>query len=318
MFNKILRKYSFFIGLALFAIILSRMNVGKIIQNISNIKPVYLITAILLLVPSLIIKTLCWNYIMRQQGIKYGLKDSVLMYCSGLYIGIVTPGRMGEITKALYLKNDGHSMGKSLVSTILDRLSDFAFLLVFIFLGSLFFLNVIYKQILIFIIVILISLVLLFILFKTGLIKLIIKKIFYILIPQKYQKSWKINFQDFIDDIKIYKFKNYLIIFIISALSWLFYYIQMYVLSRGLNIDLPFLYFAIAITIAGFITLIPVSISGIGTRDAALLLLFGPFLIPKEEIIALSALILSISVIAAIIGLICWTIKPIKLNNQLK
>lgn len=312
MFGKFLKKYSFFIGLTLFVVILSRMNLEEIFQNISNIKPVYLITAILLLIPSLIIKTLCWNYIMRRQGIKYDLKDSFLMYCSGLYIGIVTPGRMGEITKALYLKKDGHSMGKSLVGAILDRLSDFAFLLIFTFLGSLFFLNVIYKQILIFLIIILILLVLLFILFKIGLIKFVIKKIFYIFIPQKYQKSWKINFQDFINDLKIYKFKNYLIIFIISALSWFFYYIQMYILSKGINIDLPFLYFAIAITIAGFITLIPISISGIGTRDAALLLLFSPFLIAKEKIIVLSALILSISIIAALVGLICWTIKPIK------
>jgi len=312
MFNKIFRKYYFLIGLILFAIILSRMNLGEIFQNISNIKPIYLIAAVLLLFPSLIVKTLCWNYIMRQQEIRYSLKDSFLMCCSGLYIGILTPGRMGELAKVLYLKKDGHSMGRSLVSVILDRLSDFAFLLVFIFFSCLFFLNIIYRQILISTIVILTSLILLFILFKIGLIKLAIKKIFDIFIPQEYQKSWKINFQDFINGIKIYKFKDYLIIFIISAFSWLFYYIQMYILSRGLNINLSFLYFAVALTVTGFITLIPVSISGIGTRDAALLLFFSPFLIAKEKIIAFSALVLLITIIAALVGLICWLIKPIK------
>ena len=60
--------------------------------------------------------------------IKYSLKDSFLMYCSGLYLGVVTPGRMGEIAKALYLKKDGYSMGKSLVGAVLDRLADFIFL----------------------------------------------------------------------------------------------------------------------------------------------------------------------------------------------
>lgn len=234
------------------------------------------------------------------------------MYCSGLYIGILTPGRMGEIAKALYLKKDGHSMGKSLVGVILDRLSDFAFLLVFIFLGSLFLLGVFQKQILIFVSGIIIATFLLVVFLKVGLIKWFLNKIFRIFVPEGYQKSWKINFQDFINDLKIYKLKHYIVIFSITIFSWVFYYLQMYILAKGVGLNIPFLYFAISVTIAGFITLIPISVSGIGTRDAALILLFTPFLIPKEQIIVFSALILLMSLFTAFVGLICWLIKPIR------
>jgi len=311
---KIIRfkKYSFILGLILFIVILSNSNLGEIFQNIKSFNLFYLILAILPAFPMLFTKSLCWNYIKKQQGIKYNLRDSFLMYCSGLYIGLLTPGKLGEITKALYLKKDGYSMGKSLVSVILDRLSDFAFLLIFISIGSLFFFTVIQKQVLILVLGIITSILLLIIFLKIGLIKLILNKLFDVFVSRKYQKSWKINFRDFINDFKIYKLKHYLIIFLITTSSWLFYYLQVYILAKGLNIHVSLLYLAISVTIAGLITLIPVSISGIGTRDAALILLFAPFLIAKEQVIAFSSLILLMSLSAAFIGLVCYLIKPIK------
>ncbi|MFH1456934.1 MAG: lysylphosphatidylglycerol synthase transmembrane domain-containing protein [Patescibacteria group bacterium] len=310
--SNVIKKYSFLIGLIIFIVILSRSNIGEIFNNIKNIKLSYLAVALILSFPMLINKALCWNYIKKIQKIKYNLKDSFLMYCSGLYIGILTPGRAGEIVKSLYLKKDGHSMGKSLVSTVLDRLSDFAFLLLFLLLGSLFFLSTFQKQTLILIIGIIIIVIGFFIALKVGLVKWFINKLFNKLIPKKYQKSWELNFQDFINDLKSYKFKNYLIILIITTFSWVFYYLQMYILAIGLGINIPILYLAISVTVAGLITLIPVSVSGIGTRDAALLALLTPFAIATEQIIAFSALILLMSLFVALVGLFCWLIKPIK------
>ena len=312
-FIKFFKKYLFLLGLALFILILSKSNLGEIFQNIKRINATYLTLAILMIFPSLFGKAICWNYLKKQQGIKYSLKNSFLMYCSGVYIGIITPGRLGEITKALYLKKDGYSMGKSLVSTILDRLSDFAFLLIFLFFGSLFFLTVFKKQIIIFVFGIIIAVILFVIFLKIGLVKWLLNKAFKIFIPLKYQKSWKINFQDFINDLKIYKLKHYIVIFSITIFSWVFYYLQMYILAKGVGLNVPFLYLAIAVTVVGFITLIPISISGIGTRDIALIVLLSPFSVATEQAIAYSALILLMVVWGTLIGLICWLIKPIRI-----
>jgi len=313
MFNKIFKKYFFLIGIILFLIILSKSNLREIYENIKNINSPYLIIAALLIFPMLINKTWCWHYILKQQGIKYRFRDLFSMYCSGLYIGLLTPARMGEITRALYLKKDGHSMGKSLAGIILDRLSDFAFLLFFVFFGSLFFVTVFQKQILIFVLGTTAAVILFLIFLKIGLVSWFLNNLFRILVIKKYQKSWKVNFQDFINNLKIYKLKHYLIIFLITAFSWLFYYFITYLLAKGLELNVSILYLAIAVTVAGFITLLPISISGIGTRDAALLGLFAPFAISIEKILAFSALILSVSLFTVLIGLICWLIKPLKL-----
>jgi len=310
--NKSFKKYSFLLGIIIFVIILSRISPGRIFENIKNIKLIYLSMALLLAFPTLFAKSICWNYIKKHQGINYNLKESFLMYCSGLYVGTLTPGRIGEVAKAFYLKKDGHSMGKSLVSTVLDRFSDFVFLLSFICLGSLFFLTIFQKQIFILIGGIIIVAIGFLIVLKIGLIRWLTNKLFNKLIPQKYQKSWKLNFQDFINDLKSYKLKHYLIILLITIFSWFFYYLQMYVLARGLEINVPVLYLSISVTIAGLITLLPVSIFGIGTRDAALIVLFTPLAIATEQIVVFSILILLTSLFANFIGLICWLIKPIK------
>lgn len=313
LFLKFIKNYSYLLGILLFIFILTKVDFNNLWQNIKTIKPIYLVVALLLDFPMMFIKSLCWNYIKKQQGIIYNLKDSFLMYCSSLYVGGFTPGKFGEVAKVFYLKKDGYSMGKSLVNVILDRFSDFVFLLLFISLGSLFFLAVLQKQVLIIIFGLIISISVLMVFIKIGLVKWFLNKVFQFLVPQKYQKSWRINFQDFLNDIKIYKTKNYLIIFLITTFSWLFYYLQMYILARGANItDIPFLYFAITVTVAGFIALIPVSISGIGTRDAALIFLLAPFLIAKEQVIVFSALILLMYLFTSLTGLICWFIKPIK------
>jgi len=310
---KFLKKYFFILGIILFLIILSRINIGKLFQNIEKINPLYLILAFLTTIPMIFSKALCWNYIKRQQGIKYGLKDSLLMYYSCIYLGFITPGKLGELAKAVYLKKDGHPLGGSLVSVVLDRVSDIVFLLAFVFVGSLFYLSMFQKQVLILISGLIISVILLLVFIKTGLVKWALIKAFNVFIPEKYKKSWQINSQDFINSLKIYKLKHYSIIFAITTFSWLFYYLQMGLLAHGLGIKIPFVYLAVSVTAAGLITLIPISLFGIGTRDATLILLFSPFLIPKEQIIVFSALILFLTAAVSLMGLICWLIKPIKI-----
>ena len=123
-----LKKYSYLFGIFLFIIILAKIDLGSILVNIKNVKLSYLALAALFSFPILLVKSYCWNYLKKKQNIYYSQKESFLMYGVGLYIGSVTPGRVGETSRILYLKRDGHSMGKSLVSLILDRMSDFIFL----------------------------------------------------------------------------------------------------------------------------------------------------------------------------------------------
>lgn len=309
---QIFKKYSFVLGLILFFTILSRSNLRLIAMNIKNVNVLYVIAALLLTFPMFTVKALCWNYIKRKQGIKYSLKNSILMYWSGMSIGFVTPGRIGELAKVFYLKNDGYSTGKSFVSMFLDRLSDLVFLVIFILLGLCIFYLKLIKNLYPIIIIATIGILIVFVLIKRGLITTLFNKMFQFMIPKKYVNSWKINFQEFMKDVKSYSLKNYLIILLITLFSYAFYYLQIYVLSRGCGLNIPFLYLSFSMTIAGLISLLPISISGIGTRDATLILLFSTFLISREQIVTFSSLVLLASLFSTVIGLFAWLIKPLR------
>ena len=310
-----LKKYSFLIGFLLLIFVIYQLDLKTLYLSFQKINYRLLIPAILLIIPITFIKAWRWNYLKKLQNINYKLSDSFLIYSVGAAIGSLTPGRLGEISKIGYLKNDGYSIGKSLVSVIMDRLLDLFFLIIFGYFSVIFLFGFFEKITFIFSIIILTIIILVFIA-KKQFVRQLIKKIFSILIPLKYQESWQMNFKDFLDGVKIYNKKNYFYFFFITFLAWLVYYCQIYLFARSIDLDrVPFLYLAMAVTIAGFITLLPISFSGIGTREATLAILLAPLMVSIESTVLLSELILLDFFIIGVIGVFCWIIKPIPLTK---
>jgi len=306
------------IGIALFMFILTKIDLKSFFSLLKNINLYYFIGAALIAFPILFIKAYRWNYLKKAQKINYKLSDSILMYGAGIYIGLLTPGRVGDFIKVLYLKNDGNSAGKSFVSVFIDRLADLLFLMVFGYIGMFFFIHLFRKQV--YLLSSLFAAVLLIIIFAATnkkIVKKILKKIFNFLIPAKHKEKIKVNFNDFYRDLKILNKKSIIKVSLLTVLVWLVYFFQMFLLAKALSIDISFVYLAVCACIAGLITLIPISISGIGTRDITLIVLFSFLSISRESAVAVSMLILSMSVVMAIIGLACWLKKPVRFSKAI-
>jgi len=311
-----MKKYYFLIGIVIFILIIARLDFHELIFILSDINYFYLFLGFLMIFPMLITKVYRWNYLKKKQNINYLFKESLLMYGSGMYIGIITPGRLGDFTKIAYLKNNHCSLGKSSVSVILDRVFDLFFLLIFGYLGLFLFFSLFANLIFILTLILILSLILLIIFLKTNSLKFLFKKAFNLVIPSKYQKSWKVNFKDFINGLKIYKINDYLLVFLITGFSWLFYYLQAFFLIKSVGItNISFLYISISITIVGLANLLPISVLGLGTRDAILILLFSFFSISQEMTVSFSFLILLMTVLIGLICFICWLIKPIQFSK---
>jgi len=303
------------IGIIIFIIILTRINLSETLEILSNVKIHFYIIAVILLIPVFAIKAWRWNLIKKVQHMNYPVKDSILKYFTGLYVGLVTPGRVGEFVKVLYLTRDKHSFGRSLLSVFLDRLFDLAFLIIFSYLSIIVFMNFFLEQFYLISIILAVSLFAVIILFTNKkLLKKILKLIFKIFIPSKYKDKVRNHFYEFYSDTKLFNKKTLFILFIITTISWLIYFVQIYMLALALNINIPLIYLIASINIAGLFTLLPISISGIGTRDITLVFLFSLLGISQEFAVSLSVLMLSMFVFAAIFGLIAWSIKPIKLK----
>jgi len=312
--KKFLKHWYVLIGFLVFLyIIFYQIDISKTIKILSSANLYLIFLAILINLATTFILAKRWNYLKSVQNIKYKFKDSFLLYNIGFFFSTVTPGHLGDLIKVVYLKKDGYSVGKSLVSIILDRFADISFLLLIGYIGMCFFAKFFLKYIIILTILISLIILLLFLFNKKEFPKIVVKRILKFIIPDRYQESWRLNYQDFINDIKTYRFKNYLILYSVTLAIWIINYTSVFLLAKSVGItNIPFLYLAMSITIATLATLIPISILGLGTRDAILLFLFSLFNIGPEKTISFSALYLLLLLVAALVGFICWLKKPLK------
>lgn len=314
--KNIIKKYSFLIGFIILGIIISRIDIKNLVEALKQANYFLIITSLLILIPNFLIKSWRWNYLKKIQNIKFKLIDSFLIYIVGFLIGIVTPAKIGELSKILYLKNKNNSLGKSMVSVFLDRFLDIIYFLVFGYFGIIFALKKLTYQINLIYLFLLISVLILFVLVKLDYHKLFLKKIFYLIIPKKYQIELKINFSEFLNDLNLISIKNYIVAFSITVVSWLIYYYQMYLFALSINLNVPFIPLALVVTISTLISLIPISFLGIGTREATLIFLLQTYTKDISNIILFSQLILLLNISAVVIGIFALKLKPIPFKKQ--
>ena len=88
--------------------------------------------------------------------------------------------------------------------------------------------------------------------------------------------------------------------------GWMFHYLWAVCIARGLNIAIPIPTLIAAMTAASILNALPIAPSGLGTRDAAFLLLLTPYGAESERILALSLLMFVQLLLVAIPGGCYW------------
>ena len=92
---------------------------------------------------------------------------------------------------------------------------------------------------------------------------------------------------------------------------------QCYFLSKLIPLDLPFLDVVFISSIASLVALIPVSVLGIGTRDATIVYFFGKIGIVAAKAIVYSFLMFfSFYMMGTIVGFLCWNSKLKKAQSH--
>ncbi|MBU1164126.1 flippase-like domain-containing protein [Patescibacteria group bacterium] len=314
--NKKLFKYLFsLLGVFLFLyIIIYIVDLDKLLKNIANIKIIYFVPIFGLSFILVGLKAYRWQLIMRKIDITYSLYSSFSMYAVGAFLSLVTPGKIGELAKIFYLNKDQHSIKKSLVTIIVDRMADLVFLILLVILGFAIFFEYFAQPFYYLIFILLLTVVGLYITFKYKLYLILIK----IISPKKYKQVIFENTNEFFALFKTYSLRDYITALIITSFSWITYIIQIYLLTLALNININFLYLIPMIAVANAADMLPISISGIGTRELIFIFFFSLIGLSAEKATALGILQLSIVVFTALIGLAYCLKYPLSLkqNNE--
>ncbi len=108
----------------------------------------------------------------------------------------------------------------------------------------------------------------------------------------------------FIENLKSYSQNRYIMLYglFISLVSQLMSIVSTYILSLSLGSSMPLLYFIIFLPIVWLISMIPISIAGLGLREGAFVFLFTSVGMEKEMAIAISALFIIQIIAMGMIG----------------
>lgn len=310
------RKWLFqLIGILLFVLILWKLNLRIVFSILANTQPIVLLLALSLSIPFVLLKVVRWRYLLRMQAIDYDFKNSLLAYLGSMYLGLVTPGRIGDFAKVLHLKSDKRvPLSEGFSSVFVDRLFDLLIVVSMACAGGLAF--ALSRNILVVIFVfLLLFLAIVFVLLNARIGKPLISVLFRAVLPRKYGDAAEVRFATFYNGIE--QFKNLKIVYplFLSLLGYSIFFVQCYLIAVSLNIQITFLNVAFCISTANMVSLIPISISGIGTRDATVISIFSVLNLSKEAALAFSIMFLFISNLSAcIVGAIAWFKKPVEVK----
>jgi hypothetical protein len=307
------------LSIALLLIIFSNINIKKVFAVISNIdyNLYFLYLAILCLM--IMVKAFKWKLILNSMGADIKLLDSFRAILAGLFFSNVTPGKIGDFFRAMYV-NEGKTNSLGLASVFLDRLFDIIILLIFGII-SIFWISqttgfvVINQNQIIFLLIIIIALSVF--LTKEKYVKMMLKPAFEILIPKNIKEKISKGFSEFYSSIRATKKKQAIlaISFILSIIMWLANAVLLFILASAIKINAPFYTIIAIFPIMALSDLVPLSISGLGTREAVMIFMFSIFSLPLESAVALSLLVFFNGYfIVSLAGFISFLSKPVKVE----
>lgn len=299
------------IGIIILIAILLRIDFQKTITYLSKLNFSALILINLLLIPILFLKSCRWRYFLKVQGIDYSIKDSFMAYLGGLYAGIITPGKLGEAIKAVYLKQEkGISLGRGLSSVFLDRLFDLYILIIISCIWLWFFSGIKNTQFVLVIFITIFLLIPFFLLLNRSLSNKTGRIIYKSMISRLDEKFLEGQAKEFLSTFKkITIHKVYLpLIFTIGA--YLVYFYQSYLLAQLALIGISYTNVVFFVSITSLGSILPVTVLGLGTRELSLIYLFSLIGLKAEHAVVYSFLLFfSFYVVTGVLAWIGWFIK---------
>lgn len=272
-------------GIILLIYVLWRFDVGKILAVFNTINPFYAALCFLSIIPFLLVVNLEWQILLKKQNIHVRFWYSFKNYFIGYFYGFITPGGLGNYLRALYLREESNTPLPKCISNILTlNTIDLIALFIISSIGGVFLLGQ-HPYLFLISLVSLISVTAIFIFFiRQNKSKQLFQRLLRTQIFQTAQRFMDDPIETFYEDLP--RFKDLWLPFLISFLSYVVFFTELYLIAQlfGITVPYPVLFFMFAISAT--IAAIPISIHGIGTRDATLVALLSTYTISPENSIS--------------------------------
>ncbi len=291
------------------------MGPDTIISALKGSEHLYVILACLLNVPLVALKAWRWRLLMRAVGIQVGSLAALRFYFAALFLGFLTPGRVGEFVKAAYVTSKTEAkLSKTLPSAVIDRLLDLCVLTAVAVPGLFRYSLVAGTESLWWLVVVLLFLATLPLL---GVSQKILKRLRGSQHVERLLRKLPVPILEAVDQLIALTPGVTLACVGITALAYLVFFVQCQIGAWAVHLHLSFLDTILVMSVTSLISLIPISVAGIGVRDASLILLLGKIGASNAQALAFSVMVLVVSYIGGgLIGACCWLWDPIEMGGR--
>ena len=289
-------------GLGILTLLLYQANFATLRDALSRINVWVFLTLPVFYVHTFF-KTLRWRVYLRSHKVNIPLVSAFSIYLSGTFLGLISPGRVGEVYRAWVLvRNKSASLGLGVASVFVDRMADMIGLSVLGFFGFLYLVQQGLGQTVA-------PAVIGFVVDPTRRGARYLKRAFTRMaekIPRAEGRSLSDEYADFIAGLRGFTAAFTLKIAFLTLFSIGTYCLHLYFIAYVLGLPLNFLEVVGVLSAATFINVLPISINGLGTRDAFLVMTLPLLGVDRDLALAYSLTFLLLFVANSLMSLPFW------------
>lgn len=273
------------IGAILILLLFLFVSPTAVVQSLEEINPIYLIFAIMVYAITFLILTIRWRMIVAHLGVHIPLGEAYQAFAGGVLYSDFTPARIGDLTRAI-LVNDRIDIHKGTVSVLVDRYIDIIVLTGLGIAALIIFSSRFASQLpllgLIVLIVTFTGITLLFV--QNTWIFSLMKRIPFFTISEN-----SVHLQNALLELRHGK-KVIIEGVLLTGLSWVTHAFRIILIAFGLGYVLPLPDFFLILPLISALSLVPVTISGLGLVEGGLTAVIAGYGVPVSAALSIAVI----------------------------
>jgi hypothetical protein len=263
--------------------------------------------AVLLNVPVVYFKVQRWRDLLAARGYHYPLGRSYAAVLSSLYLGMLTPGRVGDVLRIQYVRQEiDVPYAEGLATTLMDRFCDLYVLAGFVALGTVHFASALNSD-------------LVYLSWAGVAIATLAPSMFLLRGPAEFfsralrrlTERWHTSLAALLEALRAMIGRALLVALPLTVAAFAINYAQGWVLARALGIELSYLDVASLLATTSLLGLMPISVSGVGVRELFFALVFPALGLLAAQGVAFGLLVFVCNYLAIVLaGFIAWQVAP--------
>jgi hypothetical protein len=274
-------------GVIILGYLLIQIDFSEMFEIFDRIPWYLLILFLFASIPVVVISNIEWQYLLKKQNIHVSFLYSMKNIFIGYFFGFITPGGIGGYTRAVYLKDESNNpleicvFNIGIINTI-DIITLFLISIIGAFIYSRIYPVLFYGLIFFCLIWFILLGILIHQKTWTGILSILLRFTMF----KPYHKWMKTSVHHLKESLPTKT--QVLTTGVLSLIGWILRFSVFYVVIRSFSIEIDYISVVLIIAIANIIAMIPISIYGLGTREAVLLSFFSLYSISANLVISTS------------------------------